>query len=401
MTGDISNYKIIKKLASGAFGDIYLTQEVKKEISTVKTNIAKINSMDTNALGIKSDVNIKSNDIRSNVEKSDFIIKSSAVIKSNAKTTTSTNLKTNNTKTDNIKPNDTKINENDIKPNDNKQDEDTKNENKKRHLVIKAERNNRHKQLIHEFKVYQILNRSDNTCVAKTIDIGKIRIDDVLRYGFVMERLGLSLEEIFKYSKKSFSLKTCLMLADLLIGRIEYIHYKNYVHRDIKPDNFMFGRKKNAKNLYIIDFGLAKQYRNSVTYTHNKLVNGKSLVGTARYCSINAHLGNELSRRDDLESIGYCLVYFCRGMLPWQGYTGTKEEKYDAILKKKQEIMIPDLCDGMPTVFHEYFIYVGTLSYDETPNYKFLRGLFTEEMKKRRMKYDYSFEWDEWYNTKC
>lgn len=269
-------------------------------------------------------------------------------------------------------------------------------------VVIKAEKNNRYKQLIHEYKILQILTRSNNSVMPKLYDIGKINFENQIRHAFAMERLGLSLEELFKHCNKKFSLKTVLMLADLLIGRIEFIHYKNFVHRDIKPDNFMFGRKMQAiKNLYIIDYGLAKQYRNAITYTHNKMTSGKSLVGTARYCSLNAHIGFEQSRRDDLESIGYCLVYFAKGQLPWQGMPGTKEEKYAAIKAMKETISVTELCDGLPNIFDEYFLYIRTLRYDETPNYIWIRELFTDEMKKRRMKFDYVFDWDDWYREKC
>ncbi|KAM0685729.1 hypothetical protein COBT_003055 [Conglomerata obtusa] len=265
-------------------------------------------------------------------------------------------------------------------------------------VVMKVEKSNRYQQLYHESKIYNILKRSDNNCIVSVYDFGKISIKGEMKYALVMDRLGMSLEELHKQCDKKFSMKTVLMLADLMIGRLEFLHYKHYVHRDIKPDNFMFGRKAHTrKNLYIIDFGLSKQYRNPITYTHSPFVKGKSLVGTARYCSVNAHKGHEQSRRDDLESVGYCLIYFLNGSLPWQGMTGNKEEKYTKIQAMKESVSLTELCHGLPEVFYDYLIYVKNLDYTDAPDYIYLRDLFTTAMRKMKIKYDYIFDWDNWY----
>jgi serine/threonine protein kinase len=128
------------------------------------------------------------------------------------------------------------------------------------------------------------------------------------------------------------------MLADQILQRIEFLHTNHFLHRDIKPDNFLMGltQKKSQHIVYIIDFGLSKRYREPKTGEHIPYRDNKELTGTARYASVNTHLGVEQSRRDDCESIGYIMLYFLKGSLPWQGLQGrTKEEKYNRIKDKK------------------------------------------------------------------
>jgi len=172
----------------------------------------------------------------------------------------------------------------------------------------------------------------------------------------VMELLGPSLEDLAKHCENRFSTKTVLMIADQLIQRIEFIHAKNFLHRDIKPDNFLIGLNKKAHMIYMIDFGLAKRFRNSKTGDHIPYRDGKSLTGTARYASVNTHLGVEQSRRDDIEGIGYVLMYFLRGKLPWMGIQAkTKDEKYEKIKDKKASVTIEQLCKGYPKEFSKFF----------------------------------------------
>ena len=145
------------------------------------------------------------------------------------------------------------------------------------------------------------------------------------------------------------------MLADQMLARIKYLHSRSFIYRDMKPDNFLIGLGQNASLVYMIDYGLAKKYRDPKTHQHIPYRDKKSLTGTARYASINTHLGIEQSRRDDLESLGYVLMYFNRGSLPWQGLrANTKKQKYQRICDTKRSVTIEQLCEGT-CLFQESF----------------------------------------------
>lgn len=197
----------------------------------------------------------------------------------------------------------------------------------------------KHPQLHYESKLYKLLQ-------------GGVGIPQVRYYGqekdqnvLVMDLLGPSLEDLFNYCSRRFTLKTTLMLADQMIQRMEFIHSKGFIHRDVKPDNFLMGVGRHCNKVYVVDFGLAKRYRDSTTHQHIKYREDKNLTGTARYASLNTHLGVEQSRRDDMESLGYVFLYFCRGSLPWQGLkAGTKKQKYDKISERKMSTPMELLC---------------------------------------------------------
>ena len=209
----------------------------------------------------------------------------------------------------------------------------------------------------------------------------------------IMQLLGKSLEDIFLI-RRNFSMKTICMVGFQMINVLEYIHNKHILHRDIKPDNFVMGLDELSQYVYLLDFGLAKQYRNSLTLIQYPLINRKKLVGTARYASINALKGFEQSRRDDLEAVGYVLLYFLRGSLPWQGQKAkNKEERYKKILKKKIEISADDLCKGFPDEFSKYVNYTRNLEYEEQPDYNMLRGLLKNIMNREKFLLDNIFDW--------
>ncbi|KAM0969616.1 hypothetical protein ACFX13_018112 [Malus domestica] len=246
----------------------------------------------------------------------------------------------------------------------------------------------KHPQLLYEAKLYKILQGGSGIPNIKWSGINGE--DNVL----VLDLLGPSLEDLFVYCGRKFSLKTVLMLADQMITRIEFAHSKGFLHRDIKPDNFLMGLGRKANQVYIIDFGLAKRYRDATTNRHIPYRENKNLTGTARYASCNTHLGIEQSRRDDLESLGYVLLYFLRGSLPWQGLKAdTKKQKYDKICEKKLSTPIEVLCKSHPVEFASYFHYCHSLTFDQRPDYGFLKRLFRDLFSREGYEFDYVFDW--------
>lgn len=209
-----------------------------------------------------------------------------------------------------------------------------------------------------------------------------------------IELLGPSLQKLFISCRHKFSLKTVLMLADQMLQRIEFIHSRSFLHRDVKPDNILMGIESKANIVYIIDFGLAKLYRNHKTHLHIGYRENKGLTGTARFASINTHNGIEQSRRDDLESLGYVLMYFLRGSLPWQGlHAPGKYAKYQKIAERKRSTSIEELCTDHPPEFATYLRYCRDLRFDERPDYAHLRTLFRDLYVREGYEDDSVYDW--------
>jgi serine/threonine protein kinase len=210
----------------------------------------------------------------------------------------------------------------------------------------------------------------------------------------IMQLLDKSLEDLINIKKK-FSIKTTCMLGFQMMNVLQYIHDRHIIHRDIKPDNFVMGAGENNAHLYLLDFGLAKKYRSSRTLIQYPMIKKKKLTGTARYASIHALEEWEQSRRDDLESVGYVLMYFLKGKLPWQGLNvKVKEMRYQKILEKKKETTSEALCKGFPNEFREYVEYTRNLGYEEEPNYDKLRSLFLNLVcDQMGENFDFIYDW--------
>ena len=209
-----------------------------------------------------------------------------------------------------------------------------------------------------------------------------------------MELLGPSLEKLFQKLDRKFSLKTACMLGIQMIDRIEYIHSRKILHRDIKPDNFVIGRGKYSHIVYILDFGLSKKYWSTRQNKHIQFCTNKKLTGTARYASINALSGCEQGRRDDLESIGYIIMYFIRGSLPWQGLkVNNKEDRYKKICDKKKATSARELCSGYPKELESFISYTRNLEFTEVPDYDYLRKLLKSVITHEHKTIDFFYDW--------
>ena len=235
-------------------------------------------------------------------------------------------------------------------------------------------------------------------------------------YYLIMEFLGPNLNELLTYceTKKKFTIGTVCLIAFQILNRIETLHKRHYIHRDIKPENFCIGTEDKSTTIYLVDYGLSKRYKNSKNHQHIPYREGRPLTGTARYVSINTHLGIEQSRRDDIESIGYLLIFFLKGSLPWQGLKDVND-KYTKIMEKKLQIPTEVLCYGLPDELVHYMNYAKSLRFEERPDYDYIRGLFVKLLgncinlygiTKEFLKFDWMFDdpineiWSKYTNRK-
>ena len=230
------------------------------------------------------------------------------------------------------------------------------------------------------------------------------RIPKLKSYGYsgsyvilVMELLGSSLDKIFdNLPSRKMSIRCVCNIAYQLLLIFEFIHNCDIIHRDIKPANIAIGYEEKSKYIYLLDFGLAKKYRSSKTKKHFNFKQGNKLIGNARYSSINAIEGGTQSRRDDLESLGYVLLYLLLGRLPWQGHLShSKEDKYYKIKQIKKSTTAEELCQGLPSQFQEYVKYTRNLEYESDPDYNYLKNLFLTVLKQYNWQFDYYYDWDQ------
>lgn len=269
-------------------------------------------------------------------------------------------------------------------------------------------------------EIYQGINTQDGRDVAvkiEAIDVkypllryeskvyeqigGHAGLPTLMHYGsekrfnaMVMDLLGPSLEDLFNMCKRHFTLKTVLMISDQLLMRIECVHQHHFIHRDVKPDNFLMGIGRHCNKLYIIDFGLAKRYRDPISLEHIPYREDRNLTGTARYASINAQRGVEQSRRDDLESLSYCIMYFNMGKLPWQGIAApNKQQKYEKIWEMKNSLCIDETCKAWPIEFSLFMKYARNLRFQDEPDYVYLRQLFRVLFRTLNHNFDCVYDW--------
>jgi serine/threonine protein kinase len=180
-----------------------------------------------------------------------------------------------------------------------------------------------------------------------------------------------------------------------MVQRIEYVHSRGYIHRDIKPGNFLMGKNFDSRTLFIIDFGLSKKYIDKNTKKHILYKEGKGLTGTARYVSLNTHYGIEQSRRDDIEGIAYNIIYFAKGKLPWQGVkTKNKKEKHKKIMEYKETYSPEKLCEDLPEEFPTLLKYARKLDFDEKPDYINIKIMFKQLITSNNQKMDWIFDWE-------
>lgn len=212
-------------------------------------------------------------------------------------------------------------------------------------------------------------------------------------YYLILDLMGSNLQEIFEERGNRFSLKTCIMIFKRLLNFFESIHDRGIIFRDLKPENILVGYD-NPKELYIVDFGMAKPFM--VAKTHIAMETNKNLTGTARYASINTHLGYGQSRRDDLENMMYTVLYFLKGKLPWMGLkAATGSSKYKKIAEVKQSTSAENLTVDLPGSREWCAIlkYIHDLQFEEKPNYHFISSIVDKIMCDYNFKDDKIYDW--------
>jgi len=256
-------------------------------------------------------------------------------------------------------------------------------------IAIKVEENGTRSHLFLEYEILQDIQGDEG--IPKVYKFKQGHKHNYL----IMELLGKSIDKLFSECNKNFSYKTIFQIGYQMIQRIEYIHSKGYIHRDIKPGNFVIGKGDKSKIIYIIDFGLSKRYIDKNNKKHIPYKEGKGLTGTARYVSLFTHYGIEQSRRDDIEGIAYNLIYLAKGKLPWQGVkTKNKKEKHKKIMESKIAYSPEQLCKDLPDEFVNLLKYSRNLEFEENPDYKSIKLMFKNHIIKNGDIMNFEYDWD-------
>ena len=214
------------------------------------------------------------------------------------------------------------------------------------------------------------------------------------RYNVLIEPLlGKSLFSLFLESKKTFTIKDICLIAIQCLDRLESVHSKGIIHCDIKPENFAIGND-DKRFIYLLDFGISKKYRSDRTKNHIQFSITKTMTGTARYASTNALSGLQLSRRDDLESLSYVILYFLTKKLPWQGIEAkTLEGRYLKIYNKKKELEKWEKFKNIPLQIQNFIKYCKNLKFAQDPDYRKMKDYFYDLMKELELENDGNFSW--------
>ena len=254
-------------------------------------------------------------------------------------------------------------------------------------LKLEKKKDKYESTLLNEMKIYGKIDGDEKKGIPKIYDLGKT--DEY--YYIIMKLYHKNIDDLKTDSGSSFSLRTTMQLGLNILRILERLHKQNIIHRDIKPENIMIDQKNNV---YLIDYGLAKKFTDLDNVKLFKKECSKSRCGTVRYMSIGCHKKTRLSRKDDLLSLGYVLIYLYVGNLPWQGLDiSDRKEKDSAVSEIKQYYGYNKLCDSLPPVFNNFFKELEKLSQSDKPNYRKIKQLFKKELYPESFQQNVDYDW--------